>query len=195
MVITGSSVQIWRLYPLFNSSRRFHYCRDVGLYWSIQGTHGSSNYFSPLGLQCDLWTPCIPRIRVSTVILMMWWLLLGVEAPCVALRLLITSQEQNSGVWVVVLVRGWHCKNSLIPLIRIHGVCTCNNAEVFHGHIDQQLKIWGLTTNAKGKPLCSRDIVDVIERYKGRGYGLSTDEELGITMIVMQRKLLLSFIF
>lgn len=62
---------------------------------------------------------------------------------------------------------------------RIHGVCVCDNAEYFHGHIDLQLKAFGLSTNREGKPLCSRDIVDVIEGYKGQGYGLNTDEELG----------------
>ena len=55
----------------------------------------------------------------------------------------------------------------------------CDNAEYFHGHIDKHLKLFGLTTNAEGKPLCSRDIVDVIEGYKGQGYGISTEEELG----------------
>ena len=56
----------------------------------------------------------------------------------------------------------------------------CNNAEYFHGHVDEQLKAFGLTTNSEGNPLCSRDIVDIIEGYEGRGYGLNTDEELGM---------------
>lgn len=58
-------------------------------------------------------------------------------------------------------------------------MCVCDDAEYFHGHIDQQLKAYGLATNKEGKPLRSRDIVDVIEGYKGQGYGLNTDEELG----------------
>lgn len=62
---------------------------------------------------------------------------------------------------------------------RIHGVCVCDTADYFHNHIDEQLKIYGMTTNREGKPLQSRDIVDVIEGHKGRGYGLSTDDELG----------------
>jgi thiamine pyrophosphate-dependent acetolactate synthase large subunit-like protein len=57
-------------------------------------------------------------------------------------------------------------------------VCVCDNAEYFHGQIDQHLKLYGLTTGAEGKPLYSRDIVDIIEGYKGRGYGVNTDEEL-----------------
>ena len=58
-------------------------------------------------------------------------------------------------------------------------MCVCDNAEYFYNHVDEQLRIFSMTTTTEGKPLCSRDIVDVIEGYKGRGYGLSTDEELG----------------
>lgn len=60
-------------------------------------------------------------------------------------------------------------------------MCVCDNAEYFHGQIDEHLQSFGLTTNAEGKSLCSRDIVDIIEGYKGRGYGINTDEELGET--------------
>lgn len=70
-----------------------------------------------------------------------------------------------------------------LPVCRIHGVCVCDSAAYFHTHIDQQLEIFGLATNFEGKPLRSCDIVDVIEGYKGRGYGLSTDEELGQCMV------------
>ena len=55
----------------------------------------------------------------------------------------------------------------------------CYNAEYFHGHIDKHLESFGLTTNAEGKPLCSKDIVDIIEGYEGQGHGFTTDEELG----------------
>ncbi len=69
------------------------------------------------------------------------------------------------------------CSNHV--LCRVHGVCVCDNADYFHGHIDEELQAFGLTTDREGKPLRSRDIVDVIEGYKGLGYGLSTEEELG----------------
>ena len=57
-------------------------------------------------------------------------------------------------------------------------MCVCDNADYFHGHIDECLKEMGLTTNSVGQPLQSGDMVDIIEGYKGRGYGLSTEEEL-----------------
>lgn len=71
--------------------------------------------------------------------------------------------------------------------LRIHGVCVCDNAEYFHGHIDQQLQAFGGLTDTEGKPLSSRDIVDVIEGYKGRGYGLNTDEELAQLLDIMSK--------
>ena len=58
-------------------------------------------------------------------------------------------------------------------------MCVCDNADYFHGHIDEHLELLGLTENSEGNPLRSRDLVDVIEGYKGKGYGLSTSEELG----------------
>ena len=54
-----------------------------------------------------------------------------------------------------------------------------NDASYFHTYVDQQLGIFGLATNLEGKSLHSCDIVDVIDGYKGQGYGLSSDEELG----------------
>lgn len=60
----------------------------------------------------------------------------------------------------------------------------CDNADYFHGHIDEQLALFGLT-DSSGKPPQSRDLVDIIEGYKGRGYGISTEEELGIHIKTM----------
>ena len=57
-------------------------------------------------------------------------------------------------------------------------MCVSDNANYFHGHIDETLHAMGLTTDSERKPLQSRDIIDIIEGYKGRGYGLSTQEEL-----------------
>ena len=62
---------------------------------------------------------------------------------------------------------------------RVHGVCVCDNAAYFLGHIDEQLKALGLDVTADGKVVRASDIADVIEGYKGRGYGLNTDSELG----------------
>ena len=65
---------------------------------------------------------------------------------------------------------------------RVHAVCVCDNADYFHGHIDETLEELGLLQSQdsqRGAAMKSRDIIDIIEGYKGRGYGLSTDEELG----------------
>ena len=59
-------------------------------------------------------------------------------------------------------------------------MCICDNAEYFHGHVDEQLQALGLTVDSHGKPIASRDIIDVIEGYKGLGYAQNTDEELGM---------------
>lgn len=65
---------------------------------------------------------------------------------------------------------------------RVHAVCVCDNADYFHGHIDETLDELGLSNiDSEGRSAVhSRDIIDIIEGYKGRGYGLSTDEELGM---------------
>lgn len=77
-----------------------------------------------------------------------------------------------------------HC---IAYTFRIHGVCVCDSADYFYQHVDDQLKLFGLTTNREGNPLHARDIVDVIEGYKGRGYGLNTEEELGKMRLVRYR--------
>ena len=60
----------------------------------------------------------------------------------------------------------------------------CDDASHFHEAIDAILDKLGLFSSegsGEDRPIVqSRDIVDIIEGYKGRGYGLSTDEELGI---------------
>ena len=68
---------------------------------------------------------------------------------------------------------------TVFPCRRIHGVCVCDDAAYFYNHIDVQLREYGLTQDSEGKPLRAKDITDIIDGYKGRGYGISTDEELG----------------
>ena len=68
---------------------------------------------------------------------------------------------------------------TVLPPCRVHGICVCDDAAFFYDHIDVQMKEYGLTQDSEGKPLGARDITDLIDGYKGRGYGLSTDEELG----------------
>lgn len=55
---------------------------------------------------------------------------------------------------------------------RVHAVCVCDESSYFYDHIDEDLQSAGLNVAA-------RDIINVIDGYKGKGYGLSTDEELG----------------
>ena len=62
---------------------------------------------------------------------------------------------------------------------RVHAVCVCDTADYFYNHIDEHLEVYGLTKDSEGKPLKAREMVDIVEGYKGLGYGKSTDEELG----------------
>ena len=74
---------------------------------------------------------------------------------------------------------------------RIHAICVCDNADYFYGHIDETITELELSKESEGQPpLRSRDIIDIIEGYKGQGYGKSTDEELGVSS-KMSTKLLL----
>ena len=67
--------------------------------------------------------------------------------------------------------------------LRIHAVCVCDDAAHFHEAINAILVKLGLSEGSEGRPaMQSRDILDIIEGYKGRGYALSTDEELGIAI-------------
>ena len=54
-----------------------------------------------------------------------------------------------------------------------------DSADDFYRFINEQLVIFGLTEDAKGKPLSARDLVDIIDGYQGMGYGKSTEDELG----------------
>lgn len=56
--------------------------------------------------------------------------------------------------------------------LRIHGVSVCDNADYFYNHVDTSIKEYGLEN------VNARDICHVIDGYKGKGYGKSTDEEL-----------------
>ena len=59
-------------------------------------------------------------------------------------------------------------------LCRIHAVAVCDNSQYFYDHVDQTLEAIGIGDKVK-----STDILDVVDGYKGKGYGLTTDEDLG----------------
>lgn len=57
--------------------------------------------------------------------------------------------------------------------VRVHAVAVCDDAAYFHGHCNEMIAALGLADETR-----SEDILDIVEGYKGRGYGLSTPEEL-----------------
>ena len=63
----------------------------------------------------------------------------------------------------------------LLFLCRIHAVAVCDNAQYFYNHVDQTLEAIGMGDKVK-----ATDILDVVDGYKGKGYSLTTDEDLGI---------------
>ena len=72
--------------------------------------------------------------------------------------------------------------NLQLSLFRVHAVCVCDQAKYFYDHIDDHLKMLGLSDagGTVGKTLKAADLINIIDGYKGRGYSLSTDEELGL---------------
>ena len=56
--------------------------------------------------------------------------------------------------------------------VRVHGVSVCDDQLYFHTHCNEILNEMGVTG------VRSEDILDVVDGYKGIGYGESTDEEL-----------------
>ena len=56
---------------------------------------------------------------------------------------------------------------------RIHGVAVSDDAVYFHNHINEMLTAIGVAD------VKSEDIIDIVEGYKGKGYGISSPDELG----------------
>lgn len=84
---------------------------------------------------------------------------LHVPRPCLTLLVAILTTDPNSD--------------------RVHAVCVCDTADLFYQHIESQLEAFGLAEDTQGRPIKARDLVDIVDGYKGLGYGKSTDEELG----------------
>lgn len=61
---------------------------------------------------------------------------------------------------------------SSIHSCRIHGFAASDNAAYFHGHANDTFPDLGLSS------LKSQDLCDIVEGYKGQGYGESSQEEL-----------------
>lgn len=55
--------------------------------------------------------------------------------------------------------------------LKIHAIGVCDDANYFYGHIDEMLVELGITDTK------ARDIIRVIDGYKGRGYALSSPTE------------------
>ena len=60
-------------------------------------------------------------------------------------------------------------------------MCVSNSADYFYDVLDDLLGEYGLT-DKDGKPLRARDLAHLTDDYKGIGYALSTEEELGTYM-------------
>ncbi|XP_041357220.1 bifunctional D-cysteine desulfhydrase/1-aminocyclopropane-1-carboxylate deaminase, mitochondrial-like [Gigantopelta aegis] len=58
--------------------------------------------------------------------------------------------------------------------LRIHGVAVSDDAAYFHSHVNEMLSALGLAD------VKSEDIVDIVEGYKGKGYGISSPGELDL---------------
>ena len=62
--------------------------------------------------------------------------------------------------------------SSLSFIHRCHAVNVCDDAAYFYQKINEDLQIGGLDVQAE-------ELIDIIDGYKGQGYGKSTEEELG----------------
>ena len=61
-------------------------------------------------------------------------------------------------------------------MFRLHAITVCDNKEYFYEHINEMLHEVGLTEQV------AEDLVDIIDGYKGEGYGQSTPEDRGTKM-------------
>ena len=55
---------------------------------------------------------------------------------------------------------------------RCHAVNVCDDAAYFYHEINEDLQIGGLDVQAE-------ELIDIVNGFKGKGYGKSTEEELG----------------
>ncbi|CAK8697821.1 unnamed protein product [Clavelina lepadiformis] len=55
--------------------------------------------------------------------------------------------------------------------LKVHGITVCDNKDYFHSHVNEMLDTLGITETR------SQNIVDIIDGYKGAGYGQSTFED------------------
>ena len=60
-----------------------------------------------------------------------------------------------------------------LTYFRIHGIAVSDGVPYFFNHINKALSIVGLESTK------AEDIIHVIEGHKGKGYGISTQDELG----------------
>ncbi|KAL8585924.1 hypothetical protein ACOMHN_061085 [Nucella lapillus] len=70
-------------------------------------------------------------------------------------------------------VAGWAIGNYLTGShLKLHGICLSQDAAHYYQVVEESLEALGLGH------LKARDLLRVVDQYKGRGYGLSTQEEL-----------------
>ncbi|KAK3094941.1 hypothetical protein FSP39_008127, partial [Pinctada imbricata] len=62
--------------------------------------------------------------------------------------------------------------------LKCHAIIVCDDAKYFHDHVDHTLDTVGLMD------VRSHQILDVIEGHKGKGYGISTQEEIDFILEV-----------
>lgn len=73
--------------------------------------------------------------------------------------------------------------------LRIHGIAVSDDSKYFHAHCNEMLSNMGLKVQ-------SEDILDIIDGHKGRGYGLSTQEELDfLTEVSLQTGIMLDPVY
>eukprot|EP00041_Stephanoeca_diplocostata_P032088 m.1017693 g.1017693 ORF g.1017693 m.1017693 type:complete len:401 (+) comp24084_c0_seq50:137-1339(+) len=59
--------------------------------------------------------------------------------------------------------------------VDIHAIAVCDDPDYFYGHIDETIQELGLYESHGWR---ARDLIHVVDGFKGRGYGLSTPTEL-----------------
>jgi len=61
----------------------------------------------------------------------------------------------------------------VLIFFRLHAITVCDDKTYFYDHVNEMLDKVGLTECK------AEDIVDIIDGYKGTGYGISTPEDRG----------------
>ena len=155
-----------------------HQALQLLITWPVQKSSESSNLFFVQAKHC--WYSGIPITRTPSNSEQAWFPLDFFHTIAVILSSVIQTPNNSNLLlsrtffnfpWRFEL-SVFHCSSLHGYCFRCHAVTVCDDAKYFYEQVDKDLHAAGLDAKAES-------LLDIIDGYKGKGYALSTDDELG----------------